>query len=320
MKSFIRTIYGGPEVLSLQEVNKPELKDDHLLVKVIANSANPADWHILRGKPFFARLTFGFPKPKNKSVGADFAGIVEQTGSNTKGFSVGDRVFGSNLDAGVFAEYASVPAKGCALMPAGSDFKEMAGLPIAGLTAFQALIAHGKLKEGESVLINGSTGGVGHLSVQIAKVYGARVTAVCSFKNQDFAKSLGADMVIAYDQEDIHKHNSKYDLVLDTHGNLTYSDFKRMGQRGVLTGFTTMGNMIAVNAAKAFGKYDLKQFTAETHPKDLEILASLLSEGKVKVHIDKIYPYDKIPEALGFIEAMHTRGKVVMVWEHPHPV
>lgn len=315
MRAFIRTIYGGPEVLSLQEVNKPELKEDHLLVKVMANSANPADWHILRGKPFFARFAFGFPKPKNKSVGADFAGIVEQTGSHTKGFSVGDRVFGSDLAAGVFAEYASVPAKGCALMPVGTDFKEMAGVPIAGLTALQALITHGKLKEGESVMINGSSGGVGHISVQIAKVYGAKVTAVCSSKNQEFAKSLGADVVIAYDKEDIHKHNGKYDLVLDTHGNLTYRDFKRMGKRGVLTGFTTVGNMIAVNAAKAFGKYDLKQFTAEARPEDLEILASLIGEGKAKVHIDKIYPYDKIPEALGFIEAMHTRGKVVMVWE-----
>jgi NADPH:quinone reductase-like Zn-dependent oxidoreductase len=200
-------------------------------------------------------------------------------------------------------------------MPEGTEFKEMAGLPIAGLTAFQALITHGKLEEGESVLVNGSSGGVGHFTVQIAKAYGARVTAVCSSKNLDFVKSLGADDVIAYDKENIHLHKGKYDLVIDTHGNLTLDDFKRMGKRGISTGFTTMGSMISMNLAKAFSKYDLRQFTAEANSSDLQTLATLVKERKIKVHLDKIYPHDKIPEALGYIESMHTRGKVVMIWE-----
>ncbi|HLO60117.1 MAG TPA: NAD(P)-dependent alcohol dehydrogenase [Bacteroidales bacterium] len=314
MKAFTRSVYGGPEVLTLQEVNKPELKEDQLLVKVMANSANPADWHILRGKPFFARFVFGLFKPKNNLTGADFAGIVSGIGSLVKEYKIGDRVFGEKLSGGAFAEYTAVSYDKCARMPEGTEFKEMAAVPIAGLTALQALITHGKLKKGESVLVNGSSGGVGHFTVQIAKAYGAKVIAVCSSKNEEFVRSLGADDVIAYDREDIRRHNGNYDLIVDTHGNLTFAVFKRMGRRGVITGFTTMGHMISVSAAKAFSKYDMKQFTAEVNRNDLETLASLIKERKIKVHIDKIYPFEKTPEALSYIEAMHTRGKVVMVW------
>lgn len=314
MKAFIKTTYGGPEVLKLEEVQKPFLKYNHILVKVMANSANPADWHILRGSPFFARFTFGLLKPKSKFLGADFAGIVEEAGKHVANFKKGDRVFGESLDGGTFAEYASVPANVCAIMPEGTEFQEMAGVPVAGLTALQALVTHGQLKEGESVLINGSSGGVGHFAVQIAKAYGAKVTAVCSAKNIDFVKNLGADQVIAYDIENIHQHNGKYNLIVDTHGNLTYQDFKRMGQRAVITGFTTMGHMMSVLVNKAFGKFPLTQFTAGANPHDLEVLASLVRDRKIRVHIDKTYPSSKIPDAIGYIEAMHTRGKVAMVW------
>jgi NADPH:quinone reductase-like Zn-dependent oxidoreductase len=314
MKAFIKTTYGGPEVLKLEEVQKPSVKDNHMLVKVMANSVNPADWHILRGKPFFARFIFGLLKPKNKVLGADFAGIVEEIGKQVAGFKIGDKVFGDSLEGGTFAEYTCVPANVCAIMPEGTEFREMAGVPIAGLTALQALITHGQLKAGESVLINGSSGGVGHFAVQIAKVYGATVTAVCSAKNIDFVKNLGADQVISYDTENIHRHNGKYNLIIDTHGNLTHQDFKRMGQRAVIVGFTTMGNMMSVLVKKAFIKFPLTQFTAKANTHDLELLASLIRDRKISVHIDKTYPYSEIPEAIGYIEAMHTRGKVVMVW------
>ena len=314
MKAFIKTTYGGPEVLKLEEVQKPSVKDNHILVKVMANSANPADWHILRGKPFFARFTFGLFKPKNKTLGADFAGIVEETGKYVQNFRIGDKVFGESLDGGTFAEYSSIAANVCAIMPEGTDFHEMACVPIAGLTALQALITHGQLKEGESVLINGSSGGVGHFAVQIAKVYGAKVTAVCSGKNIDFVRNLGADQVISYDKENIHLHNGKYNLIIDTHGNLTHKDFKRMGQRAVMVGFTAMGHMMSVLLNKAFSKFPLTQFTAEANTHDLELLASLIRDRKISVHIDKTYPFSKIPEAIGYIEAMHTKGKVVMVW------
>lgn len=316
MKAFTKSKYGGPEILQLEEVEKPTLKDNHILVKVVANSANPADWHILRGKPFLARFYFGLFKPKYKILGADFAGIVEETENNVSHFKVGDRVFGENLKGGAFAEYTCVPANVCAIMPEGIDFPKMASVPLAGVTALQALITHGQLKEGESVFINGSSGGVGHFAVQIAKAYGTAVTAVCSSKNVDFVKTLGADQVIAYDKESIHQHDGKYNLVIDTHGNLSHKDYKRMGQRGVMVGFTTMGHMISVLIKSAFSKFPLIQFTAEANTKDFETLATLIQNGKIKVHIDRTYPYNKIPEAINYIESMHTKGKVAMVWEN----
>lgn len=316
MKAYIKTHYGGPEVLQLQEVEKPSLEADHILVKVAANSANPADWHILRGKPFFARFSFGLFRPKQKIPGSDFAGIVEERGSDVSNFKPGDKVFGESLSGGAFAEYNSVPANVCAIMPEGTGFTEMAGVPIAGITALQALTTKGQLKEGESVLINGSSGGVGHFTVQIAKAFGAEVTAVCSARNTEFVRSLGADHVIAYDNENIHQHDGRYNLIVDTHGNLTHSDYTRMGQRGVSLGFTTMGQMASLLFKSAFSKFPLAQFTAEMNTKDLEILASLIQSKKIKVHIDRTYPYNKIPEAISYIETMRTRGKVVMVWEN----
>ena len=316
MKAYIKTKYGGPEILQLEEVEKPSLKDNHILVKVAANSANPADWHILRGKPLFARFSFGLFRPKYKIPGSDFAGIVEETGSNVSNFVPGDKVFGETLSGGTFAEYTCVPSKVCAIMPEGTDFTEMAGVPIAGITALQALTTHGQLKEGETVLINGSSGGVGHFTVQIAKAFGAEVTAVCSARNTDFVKSLGADHVIAYDKENIHQHDGRYNLIVDTHGNLTHNDFVRMGQRGVSLGFRTAGHMASLLFKSAFSKFPLAQFTAAMNTKDLETLASLIQSKKIKVHIERTYPYNKIPEAISYIETMRTRGKVVMTWEN----
>ncbi|MDZ7847752.1 MAG: NAD(P)-dependent alcohol dehydrogenase [Owenweeksia sp.] len=200
-------------------------------------------------------------------------------------------------------------------MPEETSFSEMATVPIAGLTALQALITHGKLRENESVLINGSSGGVGHFAVQIAKAYGAHVTAVCSGRNLDFVKSIGADKAIAYDKEDIHQYNESFDLVVDTNGNLNHSDYKRMGKRGVLVGFTTMGQMISVLIKKGLSSFPLSQFTAEANNEDLQTLAKLIQEGKLKPHIEKTYHYSKIPEAIGYIESMRTRGKVVISWQ-----
>ena len=315
MKAYTKNRYGGPEVLQFEEVEKPPLKPDHLLVKVIANSANPADWHILRGEPYFARLSFGLFKPKTKILGADFSGIVEAVGSNAGQFRVGDRVFGESLIGGAFAEYISVPAAVCAPLPAEIPFVEGACLPIAGLTALQALIDHGRLRKGESVLINGSSGGVGHLAVQIAKCYGARVTGVCSAKNAEFVSSLGADNVIAYDNESIHHHKGRYNLVVDTHGNLFHEDFQRLGDRGVLVGFTTLKHMIKLHLRKSLSKFPLAQFTAEANTTDLDALASLVRRGAVRVHTERVYSFREIPQAISHIEAMRTRGKVAMVWQ-----
>jgi NADPH:quinone reductase-like Zn-dependent oxidoreductase len=315
MKAFTRDIYGGPEVLQLKEIDKPEGVDGHIVVKVSANSVNPADWHILRGKPFFARFSFGLWKPKNKVPGADFAGVVTDTGKNVSRFKTGDRVFGESLNGGAFAEYICVSEDVCALMPEGSKFTEMASLPIAGITALQGIIKHGKLQAGETVLINGASGGVGHFAIQIAKAYGGVVTAVCSSRNVELVKSLGADSVIAYDVTDIHTHTNKYDLVIDVNGNLTFNDFTRIGRRGVMIGFTNMPHMISVLMKKAFSKFNLVQFTAEANSHDLDTVATLFKEGKIKPHIDRIFSCKEIPEAISFIESMRTRGKVVMEWD-----
>lgn len=315
MKAITKHQYGGPEVLGLEEVEKPKIKEKHLLVNVKANSVNPADWHTLRGEPYFARLSFGLFKPKDKILGADFAGIVEEVGQGVSQFKVGDRVFGEFLDGGAFAEYVCVPESVCGLIPEKSSDIEMAAAPIAGLTALQALITHGKQKSGESVLINGSSGGVGHFAVQIAKAYGAHVTGVCSGRNVDFVKSLGADHVIAYDQESIHKHNGTYDLVLDTHGNLNFADYKRMGKRGVMIGFTSIGQMMGVLLKKVLKNFPIAVFTASANNKDLETLAKLIQEGKVKAHIEKTYPYTQFPEAIAYIETMRTKGKVAVAWD-----
>lgn len=315
MKAFIKTKYGGPEILSLQDVESPLLQEDQLLVKVMANSANPADWHLLRGKPYFARLTSGLFKPKEKIPGADFAGVVVKTGKDVTRFKPGDKVFGETLMGGAFAEYVNVDETVCEQMPEGVTFSVMAGVPVAGLTALQGLITHGKLKKGETVLINGSSGGVGHFAVQIAKAHGAIVTAVCSGKNLGFVKSLGADHVIVYDQENIHLHSGQYDLVIDTNGNLRHEDFQRMGKRGVTIGFTTMGHMLTLLLKSALSKFPLAQFTAKANSQDLKLLASLIKDGKVHPHIEKSYTFQDIPVAIQYIETMRTKGKVVMVWD-----
>lgn len=312
MKAFVKKKYGGPEVLQLEEVEMPTLKEDHILVKVSANAANPADWHLLRGEPFFARFTSGLFKPKEKIPGADFAGVVVDKGSSVTSFEVGDHVFGGTLLGGAFAEFVSVPASVCARFSKEISFVQMASLPIAGLTALQGLITHGKLKPGETVLINGASGGVGHFAVQIAKYYGATVTAVCSGRNAEFVKALGADQVIAYDKENIHLHNGKYDLVIDANGNLTHEDFNRMGRRGVLIGFTTMRHMFSTLFRKAFSKFPLIQFTATVNTGDLQTLAAMVEQGKLRPQIEKVFSHNEIPEAIRYIEAMRTRGKVVM--------
>ncbi len=311
MKAITKEKYGGPEVLTLKEIERPETKPEHILVKVKANAVNPADWHIMRGEPKLARLSFGLFKPKDKVLGADFSGVVEDA-SNSKRFKQDDRVYGESLKGGAFAEFNLVEETSCALIPEGLSFEEMAASPIAGLTALQALITHGKLKKGESVLVNGASGGVGHFAIQIAKAYGAEVIGVCSSRNVSFVDSLGADDVIAYDKDSIHKHNKKYDLVLDCHGNLTHGDHKRMGKRSVVIGFTTLTHMLGVMLTNIVKRHPIQVFTAKANTRDLNTLAELMKERKVKVQIDKQFNFEDTAKAIAYIEKMRTRGKVVM--------
>lgn len=312
MKAFTKKQYGGPEVLELAEVERPVIKEGCLLIKIIANSVNPADWRVLRGKPWPSRFVFGLIRPKDKIPGVDFAGIVEQVGENVRRFKAGDKVFGASLGTGVFSEFACVPENICTHMPQGSRFSEMACVPIAGLTALQALVTHGQIKKGESVLINGSSGGVGHFMIQIAKTYGATVTAVCSSRNVDFVKSLGASQVIAYDEENIHHHQGKYDLVIDVNGNLRFKDFRRMGKRGVMVGFTNLSHLFTMLLKKSFSKYPLSHFTAGPNIPDLEMLGRLIQKGSLKVHMDSVYSFEKIPQAIARVETKKVRGKVAV--------
>lgn len=314
MKAITKYKYGGPEQLALEDIERPTLKDDHVLIKIKANSINPADWRTLRGKPILARFTHGLFKPSRKVLGIDFAGTVETVGQGVTKFKVGDRVFGAMMMGGAFSEYACVPESVCAHMPEKKTFDEIACMPLAGLTAFQALITYGKLREGESVLINGSSGGVGHLAVQIAKAYGAHVTAICSSQNIRFVKSIGADKLIDYMKEDIHQHNGEYDLVIDVYGNLTLADFKRMGKRGVMLGFTTMKHLISVLLKNVIRKFPLIQFTVEINNEDLIALSSLIQGGKLRVNVDKTYSYDEIADAIDHIEKMRTQGKIAISW------
>jgi NADPH:quinone reductase-like Zn-dependent oxidoreductase len=313
MKAYLMHRYGGPQVLHLEEVDQPVARPGHLLVRVLANSVNPADWHVMRGSPIIARMAFGLFKPRNKFLGGDFAGVVEQVGQGLEGqYRVGDRVFGEALDQGTFREYINVKPSVCAIMPHGAPFAGMACLPIAGLTALQGLVTHGKLRPGESVLINGASGGVGHLAVQIAAALGARVTAVCSSRNADFVRSMGAHVVVPYDQEPLAEYSGKHHLVLDTHGNLAYADYLRLGHRGVAIGFTTLARMLALTMKKTFGRHPVVIFTAQPNTADLNTLAQMAEEGKLQPHIEKTYEFAELPAAIAHIEAMRTRGKVAV--------
>lgn len=314
MKAYTQNEYGGPEVLQWSEVERPALQQGQILVKIKANSVNPADWHMIRGIPRVSRLAFGLFKPRVKVPGIDFAGVVEEVGDGVTRFKAGDKVFGETIRGGAFAEYVSVDEHRCARMPEGAEFSEMACVPIAGQTAWQAVMIHGQLKAGESVLVHGASGGVGHFAVQIARACGASVTGVCSARNSDYVRSLGADQVIEYDRQDIQQLEGNYDLVVDTHGNLGLGDYRRLGRRGVMVGFTTMGHLISVLFKKSLSKYPLAQFTAKVNPEDLESLAALIQQGKIKVHIDRNYPCAELPEAIRYIEAMRTRGKVAVSW------
>jgi NADPH:quinone reductase-like Zn-dependent oxidoreductase len=314
-KAVIRENYGGPEKITVTDLAMPILKPDKVIIKVMANAINAADWHILRGEPKLARLALGLFKPKEKILGVDFAGTVEQVGEKVTHLKLGDAVFGESLSGAVFAEYACVPASVCALIPKELPFLQMACLPVAGLTAYQALITHGKLTAGENVLVHGASGGVGHFAVQIAKAYGAAVTAVCSSAKVDFVKNLGADKVIAYDKENIFEHNGKYNLVLDTHGSLRFADYTRMGDRGVMTGFTTATHMMKVVLRSVVSKFSIKQFTAKSNVDDLNTLASLLANGKLKVHIDKTFTCREVAEAIRIMELMRTKGKLAISWQ-----
>lgn len=311
MKAFVRYTYGGPSVLKLEELEKPEPADDEVLVKVKATSLNPYEWRMLRANPFFIRFMFGFFKPKQKVLGSDFAGTVEAVGKNVSEFKPGDEVFGEG-STGAFGEYNCVKENLLTHKPSEISYEEAAGFGIAAITALQGIRDFGKLQTGERVLINGASGGVGHYCVQLAKAYGAYVTAICGSSNMEFVRALGADQVLDHQKVNIHKHEGSYDLVIDVHGNLRYSDYGRLGKRGVIIGFTGMGHMFRLMMKKSMGKMELELVKATANTEDFNVLARFYEQGKLKTHLDKVFEFEQLPMALSYLEEKHPKGKVAV--------
>ena len=318
MKAIVQNAYGSAEVLKLAEVDKPVVKENEVLVRVQATSINAGDYFSMRGSPWAARLTVGFPKPKNYIPGWDVAGRVEAVGKNVTQFQPGDEVFGSCFHT--FAEYVSTDADLLARKPVNLTFKQTAAVPSAALTALQELRDVGKIQTGQKVLINGASGGVGTFTVQIAKALGAEVTGVCSSRNVDMVRSIGADQVVDYNQEDFTQKEGYYDLILDNVGNRSFSDCRRaLTSQGMIipnTGHAGMGYVIKASVRSMFLHQQGSLKVTKPNHKDLIVLKELIEAGKVKPVIDRTYPLSKTPEAMEYAEKGHVRGKVVITVEH----
>jgi NADPH:quinone reductase-like Zn-dependent oxidoreductase len=322
MKAVVFRQYGGPEVLRIEEVEKPSPKADELLIRVHAASLNPFDWHRMRGLPYPVRaMMTGIGRPRNTRLGVDFAGTVEAVGPQVKHFRVGDEVFGA-ADGSV-AEYVTSTEVGIALKPANSTFEQAAGVPIAGLTALQGLRDKGQLKAGQKVLINGASGGVGTFAVQIAKSMGAQVTGVCSTRNQELVRRIGAEHVVDYTREDVTRGNERFDLVLDMVGNYPLLSYRRvLTPHGtlVVVGATSndpwIGAMSGWAKAAVIGPFVGQHYGTlmadVNRTADLEALAELMSSGQVTTIIDRTYALADTAEAMRQLEQGHARGKIVI--------
>jgi NADPH:quinone reductase-like Zn-dependent oxidoreductase len=319
MKAVVFSEYGSPDVLRLEEVNKPTPKDGEALVKVLAASVNAADWRLVRADPFLVRLKTGLFKPGLNILGSDLAGRVEEVGKNVSQFRPGDEVFG-NIPTffGSFAEYACVPENSLAKKPTNTSFEEAAAVTLAGLTALQGLRNKGRIKAGQNVLINGASGGVGTFAVQIAKSYGAEVTAVCSAGNLDAMRKIGADHVIDYAKQDFTKSGRHYDLIFAVNGYHPISHYKRAlkpngiyvmagGGAAQLFEALLLGPWISMLSGKRMGA-----LTLTPEQKDLFHLKDILETGKIKPVIDRRYPLQEAAEAIRYVEKGHAKGKVVI--------
>jgi len=317
MKAIVYTKYGPPDVLHLKEIEKPTPKEDEVLVKVQAASVNYSDWAFVRGKPFLVRLMgVGLLKPKITILGADIAGQVEAVGRNVKQFQPGDEVYGdlAGCGWGGFAEYVSVPENALALKPANMTFEEAAAVPQAAVVALQGLRDKGQIQPGQKALINGASGGIGTFAVQIAKSFGAEVTGVCSTRNLDMVRSIGADQVIDYTQEDFTKSGQHYDLIFDIAAYRSILDYKRaLSPRGI---YVLAGGSIArmLQASMTGGK-KMTNFSAKPNQKDLIFIKELLEAGKVVPFIDRRYPLSEVADAVRYYGEGHPQGKVVITVE-----
>jgi NADPH:quinone reductase-like Zn-dependent oxidoreductase len=316
--------YGPPNILEFSDIETPVPAAGHVLIRVRTASVNPYDWHFLRGTPSFIRLFTGLGKPRSPRLGADVAGIVESAGPGVTRFKPGDAVFGTCK--GSFAEYACAPEKNIAQKPENLTFEQAASIPIAGITALQGLRDSGQLKPQQSVLINGAAGGVGTFAVQIAKFLGARVTGVCSTRNLELVRSIGADHVIDYTREDFTKSGWIFDVVFDLVGNRPLSAIRRtLNPRGIYVGcggggpdrssFSLLAMMLGRAFLSPFVSQKLTGVLAKINPKDLDVLGELTASGKIVPVLDKSFPLPETAAAIRYVEQCHARGKVTIAMD-----
>ena len=321
MRAIVHNVYGSPDVLELQEIEQPDLTDDGVLVRVRATSVNPAEWYGLTGRPYVARAQSGLRKPKSNRLGVDFAGTVEAVGKDVTQFRPGDEVFGGR--SGAFAEYVCVPEDRAVVpKPANVTFEQAAGVGVAGLTALQGLRDKGQIQPGQQVLINGASGGVGTFAVQIAKAFGAEVTGVCSTRNVDLVRSLGADHVIDYTHEDFTRSDRRYDLMLDVAGSRPWSACRRVlnPQATLVIVGAPKGNrllgplsrIVKVRLAALPSSQKAVFFIAKFNKPDLAVLRELLEAGKVTPVIDRRYELSDCAAAFRYLGEGHARGKIVI--------
>jgi NADPH:quinone reductase-like Zn-dependent oxidoreductase len=323
MKAAVYRRYGPPNVIQINEVEKPVPNDNQVLIEVRAASVNPYDWHFMRGTPYLVRIIAGLRKPKDTRLGVDVAGQVEAVGMNVTQFKPGDKVFGSCR--GAFAEYACASESAVVLKPDNVTFEQAASVPIAGFTALQGLRDKGQVQPGQKVLVNGAGGGVGTFAVQIARSYGADVTGVCSTGKADMVRSIGANRVIDYTQEDFTKSGQRYDVFFDAVGNHSLSACRRvLNLKGIYVGgggtsdpwmIGPLTHMIAAFGLSRFGSQKFVGLLARNRQDDLKTMRELMESGKVTPVIDRRYRLSEVPEAIGYLEEGHARGKVVISLE-----
>jgi NADPH:quinone reductase-like Zn-dependent oxidoreductase len=321
MKAIFRDEYGSPDVLQLRDIDKPEIGDDEVLLRVHAAGVGRDVWHVMAGLPYPIRLAgYGLRGPKNPVIGSDVAGVVEAVGEDVSRFRPGAEVFG--IGEGSFAEYARAREDKLAPKPENLSFEKAAAVPVTGLTALQAVRDHGRVAPEQEVLIIGASGGVGTFAVQIAKAFGAHVTGVCSTQKVEMVRSIGADHVIDYTQEDFAEGEQRYDLILDIGGNSTLSRLRRaLGSRGTLVivggegGGRWLGGtdrQLRAMMLSPFVGQKLGTFVNKENHEDMLVLKELIEAGKVTPIIDRTYPLAEVPEAIRYLEEGHARGKVVI--------
>lgn len=320
MKAVMHDRYGSADVLEVRDIELPELDADRVLVRVHTAAVNPLDWHFMTGTPYLVRLMLGLRKPKQRVRGADMSGVVEAVGSDVTEFSPGDVVFGGG--AGCFAEFVACRPGNLAAKPASQSFAEAAALPVAAVTALQGLRDHARLGAGQSVLINGASGGVGTYAVQIAKSIGAEVTAVCSTRNVELVRSLGADHVVDYTTDDFAATDRRYDAILDNIGNRSFRDCRSvLTDDGVLVNVSgpkhnkLLGPITRSVLAKLrfmIGRQRAVTFTANETREELVALADMVEAGELRSVIDRTYPLDETADAMRYLAEWHARGKIII--------